>query len=38
VMYAITPKSGPFLDVRVMQMLGVSGTALSPLIGYAVGF
>jgi hypothetical protein len=38
VMYAITPTSGPFLDVRLMQMLGVSGTALSPLVGYAVGF
>jgi hypothetical protein len=37
-MYAITPTSGPFLDVRVLEMLGVSGTALSPLIGYAVGF
>lgn len=38
VMYAITPKSGPFLDVRLMQMLGVSGTAISPLLGYGVGF
>ncbi|HEX7667997.1 MAG TPA: hypothetical protein VF395_00330, partial [Polyangiaceae bacterium] len=38
VMYAITPASGPFLDVRLMQMLGVSGTALAPLIGYAIGF
>jgi len=37
-MYAITPKSGPFLDVRVLEMLGVSGTAISPLVGYAIGF
>jgi hypothetical protein len=38
VMYAITPTSGPYLDVRLMQMLGVSGTVISPLIGYAIGF
>jgi hypothetical protein len=37
-MYAITPRSGPFLDVRLLEMLGSSGTAISPLLGYAIGF
>jgi hypothetical protein len=37
-MYAITPNTGPYLDVQVLQMLGVSGTSISPQMGYAVGF
>jgi len=37
-MYAITPATGPYLDVRGMQMLGVTGTSISPQLGYALGF
>lgn len=37
-MYAITANTGPYLDLQVMQMLGVSGTSFSPQIGYAQGF
>lgn len=36
-MYALTPTSGPYLDVRVMQLFGVSGTSISPQVGYAFG-
>jgi hypothetical protein len=37
-MYAFNPKHGLFLDVRVIQLFGESGTALSPQLGYSVGF
>jgi hypothetical protein len=38
VMYAISPGSGLYLDMRLMQMFGVSGTAFAPQLGYAQGF
>jgi len=38
VMYAVTPNTGPYLDIRLMQMFGLSGTALSPQVGWAHGF
>jgi hypothetical protein len=37
-MYAISPNMGPFLDVRVIQLFALSGTAISPTLGFAVGF
>jgi hypothetical protein len=37
-MYALGPKHGPYADVRLIQLFGESGTALSPQIGYAAGF
>jgi phosphohistidine swiveling domain-containing protein len=37
-MYALTETSGPYVDVQVLEMLGVSGTSISPQLGYAVGF
>jgi len=38
VMYAVTANSGPYVDVQVLQMLGVSGTSISPQMGYGLGF
>jgi hypothetical protein len=38
VMYAISANSGPYVDVQVLQMLGVAGTSISPQVGYGVGF
>jgi len=38
VMYAITPNTGPYLDIRLMQMFGLPGTALSPQLGWTHGF
>jgi hypothetical protein len=37
-MFAFAPKHGVFLDARFMQLFAESGTALSPQIGYSVGF
>lgn len=37
-MYALTQDSGPYLDVQVLEMFGVSGTSISPQMGYGVGF
>jgi hypothetical protein len=37
-MYALTPKQGVFLDARFMRLFSESGTALSPQVGYMVGF
>jgi hypothetical protein len=37
-MFAVSPKSGPYLDLRFMQMLGESGTVIAPQLGYAIGF
>lgn len=37
-MYALTANSGPYVDVQVLQMLGVSGTSISPQLGYGLGF
>ena len=38
VMFAFSPKHGLYLDARVMQMFGESGTAISPQLGYQGGF
>jgi len=38
VMYAVTPNGGPYLDVRLMQMFSLPGTALSPQLGWSQGF
>jgi hypothetical protein len=36
-MYAIAPNIGPYFDLRLMQLLGLSGTAVSPQLGFALG-
>jgi hypothetical protein len=38
VMYALTENSGPYVDVQVLEMLGVAGTSISPQLGYGLGF
>jgi hypothetical protein len=37
-MYAIKANTGPFAELRVVQLFGSSGTALGATIGYAYGF
>jgi hypothetical protein len=38
VLYAITPRTGPFGEVRVVQLLGASNTGMGLQLGYAFGF
>jgi hypothetical protein len=37
-MYAFLPSTGPLLEVKFIQLLGASGTALGGQLGYAFGF
>ncbi|MDC0745479.1 hypothetical protein [Polyangium mundeleinium] len=37
-MYAIRPNTGPLAEVRLIQLFGASGTALSATFGYSHGF
>jgi hypothetical protein len=37
-LYAITPRTGPFAEARVIQMLGAANTGLGLQLGYAFGF
>jgi hypothetical protein len=37
-MYAIKPNTGPFAELRVIQLFGSSGTAVGATVGYAHGF
>lgn len=37
-LYAITPSTGPLAEVRVIQLLGASGTGMALQLGYALGF
>lgn len=37
-MYAIKPNTGPIAELRLMQLFGSSGTAVSASVGYAHGF
>jgi hypothetical protein len=37
-LYAITPRTGPFAEARVILLLGASGTGMGLQLGYAFGF
>lgn len=37
-LYAITPRTGPYAEARVIQLLGASNTGLGLQLGYAFGF
>ena len=37
-MYAISPRMGPFAEVKVIQLLGASNTGLGMQLGYSFGF
>lgn len=37
-LYAITPRTGPFAEARVIQLLGAGSTGMGLQLGYAFGF
>lgn len=37
-LYALAPRTGPYAEMRGMQLFGASGTAMSLQLGYSFGF